>query len=62
MWSFDVTTAHHDDVKRGILATRRSRVVISRVEHPDWRTAAPVAGALAVAVHGGMATSILARY
>lgn len=61
-WTFDVATSPHDDVKRGILVRRWSRVHISRDDFPDWRQAAPVAGCMAVAIHGGMPTSILPVY
>jgi hypothetical protein len=61
-WSFDVATAHHDDVKHGRTITRWSRVTISATAHPDWRVAAQVAGCLAVTIHGGMPTAILPRY
>lgn len=57
-WTFDVTTSPHDDVKRGVLARRLSRVTISRAEFPDWRVAAQVAGCVAVGMHGGMPTAI----
>lgn len=58
-WEFDVLTAHHDDVKGGGLATcrpTRSRVVLSR--EYTYATAKDLAGALAVAMHGGMPIEI----
>ena len=58
-YSFDVATASHDEVKTGMLARRWSRVTVSATEWPDWRVAQEVAAALAVAVHGGMATAVL---
>ena len=61
-WEFDVTTALHDDLKGGRLATCRkvrSRVALSR--DYSYATAKDLAGALAVAVHGGMATEVLWR-
>jgi hypothetical protein len=61
-WTFDVTTSPHDDVKQGRLARRHSRVTVSRSEFPDWRVAMSVAACLAVAVHGGMPTSVLCVY
>ena len=62
-WSFDVTTALHDDMKAGgAYRTVRSRVTVSRQEFPSWPTASEVAGCMAVAVHGGMPIEILARY
>lgn len=63
-YSFDVTTALHDDVKRGLHDARviHSRVTVSREAFPDWRVAAQVAGCMAVAIHGGMPTAILPRY
>lgn len=62
-WSFDVTTALHDDMKGGgKYKTVRSRVTVSRQEFPKWSTAAEVAACMAMAVHGGMAIEILARY
>lgn len=62
MWSFDVFTSPHDDVKRGRLERVRSRVNISREEYPSWITAYAVAAEMAVAIHGGMPTSVLPRY
>lgn len=62
-WSFDVTTALHDDMKGGgPYKTVRSRVTVSRQEFPSWVTAAQVAGCMACAIHGGMPTEILPRY
>jgi hypothetical protein len=61
-WTFDVITADHDDVKRGIIASHRSRVTISRIAFPDWRVAAQVAAGMAVSRWGGMPTSILNVY
>lgn len=61
-WAFDVETSDHDAVKDGVLSQRRSRVVISSTEYPDWRVAYDVAACLAVAVHGGMPTRVLCRY
>lgn len=62
MWSFDVFTSPHDDVKRGILERVHSRVTISRTDYPSWVTAYAVAAEIAVAVHGGMPTRVLVRY
>lgn len=62
MWRFDVFTSPHDDVKRGILDRVWSRVNVSRVEYPSWVDAYAVAAEMAVAIHGGMPTSVLPRY
>lgn len=61
-WTFDVSTSPHDDVKEGILVRRWSRVTVSRDDFPTWTRGAEVAACLAVAVHGGMPTEILAVY
>lgn len=62
-WSFDILTAMHDDMKGGgVFVKKRTRVTVSRLEFPKWTTAAEVAACMAMAVHGGMATDILARY
>lgn len=62
-WSFDVSTALHDDMNQGgNYKTVRSRVTVSRQEFPKWTTAYEVAANLAVAVHGGMPTQVLVRY
>ncbi len=62
-WSFDIITAHHDDMKGGgPYRRRRSRVTVSRREFPSWCMAAEVAACMAVAIHGGMPTDILPRY
>lgn len=62
-WSFDVITAHHDDMKGGGDYTKQhSRVVVSRQEYPDWRVAAGVAACMALIRHGGMAIDILPRF
>lgn len=61
-WTFDVATSHHDAVKVGVIAQRWSRVHISKDAFPDWRHAAETAGCVAVAIHGGMPTSILPIY
>ena len=62
-WSFDVTTALHDDMKGGGgYRTVRSRVTVSREAFPKWTTAAEVAGCMAVCHHGGMPIEILPRY
>lgn len=61
MFEFDVFTALHDDIKGGGFVERRSRILISDIEFPDWRIAAQVAGCMAVAIHGGMPTRILPR-
>lgn len=58
MWTFDVATSPHDDVKAGVLVRRWSRVHISRTAYPDWRVAAQVAACMAVAIHGGMPTTV----
>lgn len=60
-YAFDVFTSPHDSVKVGILVTRWSRVNVSSHEYPTITAAAEVAACLAIAVHGGMATSILYR-
>jgi hypothetical protein len=60
-WEFDVFTSPHDDVKRGVTVRRWSRVLVSRDEFPDSRVASQVAACMAVAIHGGMPTSILPR-
>jgi hypothetical protein len=57
-YTFDVATALHDDVKRGVVVSRLSRVTISAEDFPDWRVAAQVAGCMAAGIHGGMPTSI----
>lgn len=62
MFSFDVATSDHDHVKAGVLVQRWSRVTVSGDAYPDWRDAAQVAACVAVAVHGGMPTSVLPRY
>lgn len=63
VYEFDVTTAHHDDMKGGgPYRTVRSRVIVSREAYPTYGLAAEVAACLAVAVHGGMPTEILPRY
>lgn len=62
-WSFDVTTALHDDIKEtGYTKAIRSRVVIDREQVPDWRHAYADAACMAVAIHGGMPVSVLPRY
>jgi hypothetical protein len=62
-WSFDVTTALQDDMKGGGNSkTVRSRIVLSRAAYPQYGLASDTAAALAVAIHGGMATQILPRY
>ena len=62
-WSFEVTTALHDDLKRGgDYPTTHSRVLVSRQAFPKWTTAAEVAACMAVAIHGGMPTKIEPRY
>lgn len=61
VYTFDVMTAPHDDVKRGVLATRRSRVIVSAV-HYTYPQAADLAACIAIARHGGMATAVLPRY
>lgn len=59
IYTFDVFTASHDQVKVGQINTVRSRVLVEADTYP---TAQDTAAALAVAVHGGMATSALVRY
>jgi hypothetical protein len=59
--SFDVMTSPHDDVKEGRLVRVWSRVLISAEAYPSTTEAAEVAATLAVAVHGGMPTSVLLR-
>lgn len=59
IYHFDVFTALHDEVKTGQLDTVRSRVVVEADTYP---TAQDTAAALAVAVHGGMATAALVRF
>ncbi len=62
-WSFDITTALHDDMKGGGDFPRvTSRITISRQAFPSWRTAADTAAFLAACIHGGMPIEILARY
>lgn len=62
-YTFDVFTAKHDDIKGGgAYAEVWSRVVVSAVEFPTYGKAAEAAACLAVAVHGGMPTKIMARY
>lgn len=61
-WTFDVITADHDDVKRGIIDSHRSRVIVSRLEYPDWRVAAQCAAGMAVSRWGGMPTNIFNVY
>lgn len=60
-WEFDVFTSPHDDVKEGRLCRVWSRVLVSREEFPTYGIAAETAACLAVAVHGGMPTSVLVR-
>lgn len=55
--SVDVETADHDAVKVGIIVERVSRVHLSTVDFPDPVEARVVAAQVAVAIHGGMATS-----
>lgn len=63
VWSFDVQTCDHDDIKATGLATARwSRVTIDRRQEPDWRKAYADAACMAVAIHGGMPTRVLPRY
>lgn len=61
-WTFDVATSPHDDVKAGRLVAKLSRVTVSRAEFPDWRRASETAACIAVAVHGGMPTSVTPIY
>lgn len=62
LWTFDVTTASHDDLKQGPgYPVRLSRVVISREEFPRWETAAEVAAGMAMR-HGGMAIEVVPVY
>jgi len=64
-WSFDVFTAHHDDIKDPEIRFVRavwSRVLIDREQVPDWRHAYADAACMAVAIHGGMPTAVLPRY
>lgn len=61
-WTFDVFTSPHDDVKAGRLCRVWSRVVVSVEAYPSSVQASEVAACLAVAVHGGMPTSVLPRY
>lgn len=58
-YSFDVFTSPHDDVKMGQLCRVWSRVVVS-ASYP-LPMAADLAACIAVARHGGMATSVLLR-
>lgn len=58
-YSFDVFTSPHDDVKLGVLCRVWSRVTVSTV-YP-LPEAASLAACIAVARHGGMATSVLLR-
>lgn len=55
---FDVTTSLHDDVKQGVIVRRLSRVVLSDTDFPTPAMAADVACCMAVAIHGGMPTSV----
>jgi alpha-D-ribose 1-methylphosphonate 5-triphosphate diphosphatase PhnM len=61
-YEFDVFTASHDQVKAGITKAVRSRIVLSASEFPTYSLAADTAACLAVAIHGGMPTAVLARY
>lgn len=62
-WTFDVTTAHHDDMKAGTgYPVRLSHVVLSREAFPRWETAAEVAAAMAMARYGGMAIEVVPLY
>jgi hypothetical protein len=59
---FDVFTALHDEIKGGgPYREIRSRVIVSSAEYPHTTHAAEVACTLAVAVHGGMATTCMLR-
>jgi hypothetical protein len=60
-WEFDVFTSDHDAVKDGVLVQVWSRVVVSRSEYPKFEDAYATAACLAVAVHGGMPTSVWVR-
>jgi hypothetical protein len=60
-WEFDVSTATHDDLKKGVLERVWSRVVMSREEFPTFGDAASTAANLAACVHGGMPTNVLVR-
>jgi len=59
IYTYDVFTASHDDVKAGRYDTVRSRVTVEADTHPS---AQDLACAMAVAMHGGMATSALPRF
>lgn len=62
-WSFDVTTALHDDIKGGgDYKTVRSRIVLSRTAYPTYGLASDTAACLAVAIHGGIPIETLPRY
>lgn len=65
VWSFDVFTALHDDLKGGLHRSDpravRSRVIISAVDYPNPVVASEVAACLAVAIHGGMPIDVLPR-
>lgn len=58
VYEFDVFTASHDDVKDGRYDIVRSRVIVAAT---TYARAQDTAGALAVAVHGGMPTAIIPR-
>lgn len=62
MWSFDISVASHDDLKRGITERIWCRVNMCSTEYPNWTEAAQDAGVIAAAIHGGMPTTILPRY
>lgn len=63
-WSYDVTTALHDDLKHGIAVcpTRSVRIVISRKQIPSSAYAADLAACMAVATNGGIPIDVRARY
>jgi len=58
VYIFDVATSLHDDIKRGVIIGKTSRVTLLKSDFPDWRVAAQVAGCMAASIHGGMPTSI----
>jgi hypothetical protein len=62
VYSFDVSTSLHDDVKEGRIVRVWSRVNVSREAFPSYGAAAEAAACIAMCVHGGMATAILPRY
>lgn len=62
VWTFDVFTATHDDVKAGRPRARWSTVLISRSAYPSDVDAAELAAQLAAGVRRAMPTEVLLVY